>query len=276
MGRGVSFDGVNRLRALTAEIPSRFVWIIRRSWNDRPEDSLRTFCSVWLSGASRASTIRLRTPSCSMKAITSCCAPAPIDSMATTAATPKIMPSIVSIERSLCARRFSSPRRNSGRKSVDQRWPRASIIYWPGGFAPPVPPALPLVRRGPLHPGWLAPLRGRDRPLHSARATRFLARRSSLRSPRLRRRPFAWLTRCRSLLGALSFGGGRAGDRPARRFRSRGRHVGIDERDDVPFVESADRRAAFGAIDDLHVPAIEAIANLQEHVVPARLFEHGL
>ena len=52
-----------------------------------------------------------------MNAMTSCCAPAPIDSMATTAATPKIMPIIVSSERSLCARRLSSPRRSSGRKS---------------------------------------------------------------------------------------------------------------------------------------------------------------
>ena len=52
-----------------------------------------------------------------MNAITSCCAPAPIDSMATTAATPKIMPIIVRSDRSLCARRFSNPRRSSGRKS---------------------------------------------------------------------------------------------------------------------------------------------------------------
>ena len=52
-----------------------------------------------------------------MNAITSCCAPAPIDSIAMTAATPKIMPIIVSSERSLCARRLSKPRRSSGRKS---------------------------------------------------------------------------------------------------------------------------------------------------------------
>ena len=44
-----------------------------------------------------------------MNAITCCCAPAPIDSIETTAATPKIMPSIVSSERSLWTRRFSSP-----------------------------------------------------------------------------------------------------------------------------------------------------------------------
>ena len=36
-----------------------------------------------------------------MNAITSCWAPAPIDSMATTAATPKIIPSMVRSERSL-------------------------------------------------------------------------------------------------------------------------------------------------------------------------------
>ena len=44
-----------------------------------------------------------------MNAMTCCCAPAPIDSIATTAATPKIMPSIVSSERSLWTRRLSSP-----------------------------------------------------------------------------------------------------------------------------------------------------------------------
>ena len=104
-------------------MPSRFAWMTRRSWKVRPAESLRIFCSVCLSGASRASTIRLRTPSCSMNAITSCCAPAPIDSIATTAATPKIMPSIVSSERSLWARRLSSPSRSSGRKSRSgRRW----------------------------------------------------------------------------------------------------------------------------------------------------------
>jgi hypothetical protein len=36
-----------------------------------------------------------------MKAMTSCRAPAPIDNIATTAATPKIMPSIVRSDRSL-------------------------------------------------------------------------------------------------------------------------------------------------------------------------------
>src|SRR5215469_639947 len=49
-----------------------------------------------------------------MKAITFCCAPAPMDSMATTAATPKIMPSMVSSERSLWLARFSKPRARSG------------------------------------------------------------------------------------------------------------------------------------------------------------------
>ena len=49
-----------------------------------------------------------------MKAITCCCAPAPIDSIASTAATPKIMPSIVKRVRSLCASRLSTLRCNSG------------------------------------------------------------------------------------------------------------------------------------------------------------------
>ena len=42
-------------------------------------------------------------------------APAPIDSMAITAPTPKIMPSMVSAERSLCAARFSSALRSASR-----------------------------------------------------------------------------------------------------------------------------------------------------------------
>src|SRR5258708_5529184 len=58
--------------------------------------------------------MRLRTPSCSMKAMTFCCAPAPMESMATTAATPKIMPSIVRRERSLWLARFSNPKTRSG------------------------------------------------------------------------------------------------------------------------------------------------------------------
>src|ERR1041384_2273946 len=50
-----------------------------------------------------------------MKLIISFCAPAVIDSMATTAPTPKIMPSMVSRLRSLCAKRLASPIFNSGR-----------------------------------------------------------------------------------------------------------------------------------------------------------------
>jgi hypothetical protein len=45
----------------------------------------------------------LLTPSWSMKLIISFCAPAVMESMATTAPTPKIMPSMVSRLRSLCA-----------------------------------------------------------------------------------------------------------------------------------------------------------------------------
>src|SRR5215831_6194845 len=57
----------------------------------------------------------LFTPSWSMKLIISFCAPAVIESMATTAPTPKIMPSMVSKLRSLCAKRLASPIFNSGR-----------------------------------------------------------------------------------------------------------------------------------------------------------------
>src|SRR5262252_5040714 len=57
----------------------------------------------------------LFTPSWSMKLIISFCAPAVIESMATTAPTPKIMPSMVSRLRSLWAKRLASPIFSSGR-----------------------------------------------------------------------------------------------------------------------------------------------------------------
>ena len=72
-----------------------------------------------------------------MKAITCCCAPAPIESMATTAATPKIMPSIVSSVRSLWSRRLSTLRPMSGsqrtvvieRRSAEGEPQRAPAIF---------------------------------------------------------------------------------------------------------------------------------------------------
>ena len=54
-----------------------------------------------------------------MNAITCCCAPAPIDSIATTAATPKIIPSMVSSVRSLCSSRLSTLRPRSGSHSTE-------------------------------------------------------------------------------------------------------------------------------------------------------------
>ena len=54
-----------------------------------------------------------------MNAITCCCAPAPIDSIATTAATPKIMPSMVSSVRSLWRSRLSTLRPRSGSQRTD-------------------------------------------------------------------------------------------------------------------------------------------------------------
>ena len=47
-----------------------------------------------------------------MSVSTSRCAPAPIDIIETTAATPKIIPSIVSSDRSLWTRSVSIPRRS--------------------------------------------------------------------------------------------------------------------------------------------------------------------
>src|SRR5260370_21754714 len=49
-----------------------------------------------------------------MTAMTFCWAPAPIESMVTTAATRKIMPSMVRRERSLWLARFSKPKTISG------------------------------------------------------------------------------------------------------------------------------------------------------------------
>ena len=70
-----------------------------------------------------------------MKAITCCCAPAPIDSIATTAATPKIIPSIVSSVRSLWRSRFSMLRPRSGSQSVEVIATRAAAPAAPSGCA---------------------------------------------------------------------------------------------------------------------------------------------
>ena len=96
-------------------MPATLARMTRRSRSVSPGELLRTFWNAWKSLLSRASTIRLRTPSCSMKASTCCCAPAPIDIIDTTAATPKIMPSMVSSDRILLAISVSSPRLQSTR-----------------------------------------------------------------------------------------------------------------------------------------------------------------
>src|SRR5688500_4589067 len=108
-GFGSIFEGAKRLRGVPAVTPSSVARMTRKSWKVRPGDTRLTFWNAWGSIVSRASTITLRTPSCSMNAITCCWAPAPIDSMATTAATPKIMPSMVNSDRSLWTRRLSKP-----------------------------------------------------------------------------------------------------------------------------------------------------------------------
>src|SRR5438552_407336 len=87
----------------------------------RPGEFFLTFCNSCQLWDSLASTMRLRTPSCSMKAMTFCCAPAPMESMATTAATPKIMPSMVRRERSLWLARFSKPKTTSGSHCCSDR-----------------------------------------------------------------------------------------------------------------------------------------------------------
>ncbi len=87
----------------------------RKSRNVSPGDTSLRVCNSVRSTASFASTMMLFTPSKSMKLIISFCAPAVIDSIATTAPTPKIMPSIVSRLRSLCTSRLDSPIVSSGK-----------------------------------------------------------------------------------------------------------------------------------------------------------------
>ena len=107
--------GLKRLRGVIASRPCTFSEIARKSRNVRPGEMARTCCSSLRSTASRASMMMLFTPSWSMKLIISFCAPAVMESMATTAPTPKIMPSMVSRLRSLCARRLESPMYSSGK-----------------------------------------------------------------------------------------------------------------------------------------------------------------
>src|SRR5687768_6919850 len=75
------------------------------SRSDTPSDFLRI---SWRSSGftSLALTITLRRPRRPMASSAFCSAPAPIDSMAITAPTPKIMPSMVSPVRSLCVARL--------------------------------------------------------------------------------------------------------------------------------------------------------------------------
>ena len=101
-GLGIIFEGVKRLRAVESSIPEVLARMVRKSWKVRPGEIWRIFCLACQSVTSLPSIMRLRTPSCSINAITCCCAPAPMESMETTAATPKIMPSMVRKVRILC------------------------------------------------------------------------------------------------------------------------------------------------------------------------------
>src|SRR2546421_6182315 len=94
-----------------------------------PGEFFLACCNSCQLGDSLASTMRLRTPSCSMKAMTFCCAPAPMESMATTAATPKIMPSMVRRERSLWLARFSKPKTTSGSHCCSDRGSAKELAF---------------------------------------------------------------------------------------------------------------------------------------------------
>ena len=176
----------------------------RRSWNVSPGDCCRSFWNAWKSAASRASTMRLRTPRPSMNAITCACAPAPIDSIDSTAATPKIIPSMVNSVRSLWSSRFSKLRPRSGSStegaSLRAERSRCEVIAGPAA-APARQMRKAWFRRPPT-----------DRPARrSPRSRRLRSRRrlpSGSTSPphatigRQRdRRPMAASTRASSILG---------------------------------------------------------------------------
>src|SRR6266852_451011 len=76
-GFGTILPGVNRLRGVLWTTPVTLDWITRKSRRVRPREILRTFCMSSQVLASRASTITLRTPICSISAMT--CARAPAD-----------------------------------------------------------------------------------------------------------------------------------------------------------------------------------------------------
>ena len=75
-----------------------------------------------------------------MKASTCCCAPAPMDIIDTTAATPKIIPSIVRSERTLLASSVSIPRLQStricNRAESSNSAARRDVIAPPPGTGP--------------------------------------------------------------------------------------------------------------------------------------------
>src|SRR4029079_2510587 len=80
----------------------------------------------------------------------------------------------------------------------------------------------------------------------------------------------------RSRVSGSFRGAGRAGERAAGRLRAAAGDVGVDERDYVAFVEAGDDGAALGDVGHLDVAAIEAVADLDEHVVLAGLLEDRL
>src|ERR1700710_1628310 len=101
-----------RMRGATRSTPGTASAMAAASRWETPSDFWRiSFSSSSLKFLARTS--RLRSPSRSIEASAWRSAPAPIDIMAITAPTPKIMPSMVSAERSLCAARLSSAERKA-------------------------------------------------------------------------------------------------------------------------------------------------------------------
>ena len=95
------------MRGATSSTPGTASAMAAASRCETPSDFWRISCaSSSLSVLARTRT--LRSPSRSIEARAWRSAPAPIDIMAMTAPTPKIMPSMVRAERSLCAARLSS------------------------------------------------------------------------------------------------------------------------------------------------------------------------
>src|ERR1051325_5117951 len=112
--------GFTSTRGSTRSMFGTASMIASPSRSETPSDFLRS--SPRSSGfTSFARTITLRKPRRPIASSAFCSAPAPMESMAITAPTPKIIPSIVSVVRSLCVERLDSAVRNVSSRIIGRR-----------------------------------------------------------------------------------------------------------------------------------------------------------